>query len=209
MFGQFFPFENAHQAAIQSDYDPVIQHYFGMTMTTRFAQLYGGFTDHEGVPGRQKVIYHFKGDDDLWVFIDGVLVGDVGGAHSDHSLDIDFSTGEITVQYVYRDRGTTYGNRTHTQTTTIKEQFELAEKADGVRWNGNTFDDETYHTLKMFYMERGNHDSNLELEFNMLDIKPTSIYKLDQYGQPVAGAEFSVYSADEDYHYNPNAPVFT
>ena len=209
VYGQFFPFENAHQVAVQSDLGRDIQHFFGMTMTTRFAQMYGGFTDHEDVPGRQKVIYHFKGDDDLWVFIDGVLVGDVGGAHSDHALDIDFSTGDVTVKYVYRDADTVYGNRVKTQTTNIKQQYELAGRADEFQWNGNTFADETYHTLKMFYMERGNFDSNLELEFNMLDIKPTSIYKLDQYGQPVAGAEFSVYKTGANYQYSTSdEPAF-
>ena len=203
-FGQYFPFEEAHQVALQSDIARGIQHYFGMTMTTRFAQVYGGHTDHTRT---QAVKYHFAGDDDMWVFMDGVLVADLGGAHSAHTLDIDFTTGKVTINKVYRAPS---GQPTGVVTTTIRDQFIAAGKeGDAANWNGNTFADDTFHTLKMFYMERGNWDSNLELEYNMVDIEPTSIYKLDQYGQPVAGATFSVFPANATFTSIGETAVFT
>lgn len=80
------------------------------------------------------------GDDDVWVFIDGVLVGDVGGCHAATNLDINFQTGEVRV---YGNIGTNFDKR-----TTIKAAFEAAGKATTTGFSGNTFADDTIHTLK-------------------------------------------------------------
>ena len=115
------------------------------------------------------MIYEFNGDDDLWVFIDDVLVLDIGGEHDAHSGFINFATGAVEVEL---------GNGT--QITTIKDMFWQAHKfPDGSAWNnendprvsqffkGNTLADYTNHTMKMFYMERGAGASNLYMRFNL------------------------------------------
>lgn len=184
--GQFFPFNKAPQIMELARDDSQVNHYFGMTITTRFFQKNGGYTkQNSGIP----TSFHFSGDDDVWIFIDDVLIGDGGGIHDACSIDINFVTGEVAI------------NGAHN--TTLNEAFIAAGKSDTTKWSDTqpaTFADNTTHTLKFFYLERGNYSSNLELKYNLISIPKTAIYKVDQYGQVVPGAKFAVYAADADYH---------
>lgn len=154
------------QSAAAAKGDNGNDYYFGMVVTANFAQLKDG--QYNGKP----MVYEFNGDDDMWVFIDGVLVLDIGGIHDAHSGSIDFSTGDV-VWYDSVKGGKPEGN-----STTIKEQFEAAERAEKdnnvinwntVKWadNKNTFADYTNHEIKIFYMERGGGASNCKMKFNL------------------------------------------
>lgn len=194
--GQFFPFNTAADVFNESngrlvEKDPAIRakstdlnHWFGASMTTRFVQPKDGLTAKN-----EEVTYHFSGDDDVWVYIDGVLVGDLGGVHSKADLDINFRTGEVEVTGV---DGLLYE-------TTLRELFEAAGKSTA-DWNGDTFPDESLHTLKFFYLERGSADSNMSLKFNLVTVPESTIVKVDQDGNPVADATFRLYAANEDYN---------
>lgn len=189
--GQFFPFNNFEAVTKGNIHceDEAILHYLGLSMITRFVQLPGGLTYN----GKAPVTYEFSGDDDVWIFIDDVLVVDLGGIHDAISFKIDFASGDIFInsENVY----------------TIRGQFQKAGRESQAEWNGNTFANDTYHTMKFFYLERGNGQSNLSLKFNLAEVPETYVYKVDQQGNPVEGAEFALYAADENYQIKGKAPI--
>ncbi len=191
--GQFFPFNNFNDSNGHISTTSEINHYFGMTMTSRFVQRYGGYTDSSK---NNATVFEFSGDDDVWIFIDDVLVGDLGGIHDAASISIDFSNGNVQI-----NGGTP---------TKLKQAFKNANvEIDDADWNGDTFADDTYHTLKFYYLERGNTDSDMFLKYNLSAIPATAIDKTDQYGNKLEGVDFSVYKANENWEYTEDKPAYT
>ena len=202
--GNFFPFnsaekaftlgadgslQNALNANNQGNAEPV-DHHLGMTVETTFRQPVNGKV------GASDMTFEFAGDDDVWVFIDDVLVLDLGGIHSEVYGTIDFATGEVCMGPAFDTHGIPDNpSELATDTTTVRAMFEAAGRGDAARWNGDTFASNTSHTLKMFYLERGNYDSSIALRFNLQPALYQQIYKVDQYGNPLEGAEFDLYAA--------------
>ncbi len=183
-----------------------MNHHLGMTVNVDFRQPLNGVVN-TGKTGNTPMSFQFSGDDDVWIFIDDVLVLDMGGIHSEIYGTIDFSDGKISVGqswktngFPYKSDGTVDVDKLHenaVQTTTLKEQFKKAGKEDATLWRGNTFASNTSHTLKMFYLERGNYDSSLALRFNLQPLLYQQLKKVDQDGKPLGGVEFDLYSAEE------------
>lgn len=161
-------------------------YYFGMYVEADFNQPSNGKLNNGS-----DMVYEFNGDDDLWVYVDGVLMLDIGGIHDAHSGSINFATGAITYDSAVSG-------------TTIKAQFQAAGVfPDGSAWddskvseyfNGNTLKYITTHNFKMFYMERGAGASNLKMKFN-LEVIPTyevNFNKVTTQGAALAGAEFEI-----------------
>ncbi len=119
-------------------------HYVGMTIETTFVQPKDGQIDGKAM------VFEFSGDDDVWVFIDGQLVLDLGGIHPAVSGTINFKTGKATY--------TPLNNSDSSTVTNFMED------------NQNAWSAYTKHTLKMFYLERGNGASNCSIKMNLATI---------------------------------------
>lgn len=198
--GQFFPFDSAEKVFDEQgnklspkkivDGNTSLNHHFGMSMTTEFVQPNGGQTT-----GNKDMIFEFSGDDDVWVYIDDVLVGDLGGIHEKATLDINFATGEVKVGHIDGANGT---ERT-IETTTIKAKFDAAG-VDTKNFRDNTFSNSTKHTLSFFYLERGAGASNMSLKFNLTTLPSSEVEKVNQNGEAVQGAEFALYRSDANWN---------
>ena len=198
--GQFFPFDSADKVfeekngqlspknVIDGD-NSTLNHHFGMSMTTEFVQPSNGKTNKN-----EDMIFEFSGDDDVWVYIDGVLVGDLGGIHEKATLKINFATGEVKVGHIDGANGT----EQILETTNIKAKFQAAGATSN--FTGNTFSSSTKHKLSFFYLERGAGASNMSLKFNLTTLPSSEVQKVDQNGRAVQGAKFALYRSDANWN---------
>ena len=142
-------------------------YFFGMSLEASFTQTPNGL-DAWG----HDIIFEFSGDDDMWFFVDGYLILDLGGTHSAMSGKVNFRTGVIT------------GGHSGTPITLMaayeagyraanpdKTDAEVATAMDKVFDENGIFRDYTSHTMKMFYMERGAGSSNLRLRLNLTAVQ--------------------------------------
>lgn len=191
--GMFFPFNTAEQVFTQESLNgsgPLestvgpggLNHYFGLSMTSYFMQPADGKSNGEDM------VFEFSGDDDVWVFIDGKLVGDVGGIHDRVGLSINFAKGAIRIY----NTSTAGASRTYKETS-LQDIFGSENLENG------TFKTGSYHTLKFYYLERGSGPSNMSLKYNLVDIPASTMTKVDQLGKGVQGAEFELYQTDAAY----------
>lgn len=156
--GSFFPFntlgDHKYWGIPQiSEISP--DFHFGMTMSAKFIQ------PKDGKINGNNMVFEFSGDDDVWVYIDGVLVLDIGGIHNEVLGSINFADGTVKV-----------GSNINTN---LKKLFNDANiKGDFVSGK-SIFKDYTAHTINFYYLERGKGDSNCKLKFNLPTVPKKSV----------------------------------
>ena len=216
--GDFMPFDKITEHI--NDYND--NFYFSMNIGFNFTQ------PQDGKINDKNMVFEFSGDDDVWVFIDGKLVLDIGGIHDAVSGSIDFATGKISVnpgaagtytegRKTYRTRYTPEdekaldieGNRINTGDT-LQNIFEL---------DGDTFEAGTTHRLEFFYLERGAGESNCSLRFNLQPQKSQTvevakeITNTDRDKYSNIEFDFKLYLEDNEnsntYHVMPEGTTYT
>ncbi len=144
---------------------------FGMNMGVSFIQ------PKNGEIAGSDMVFDFSGDDDVWVYLDGVLVLDLGGIHGAATGSINFATGEVTGYDVANAKS--YG-ASNTDTTIydayvesglytdeqLAEIFDITYAANGSVQSA-VYSDYTNHSMKVFYLERGGTASNCKITFNI------------------------------------------
>lgn len=168
----FFPLNQAADSSHKVDSGRSKLNFgFGLRLDMDFKIPTGGVVlDNDGNP--QDVIFEFTGDDDVWIFIDGKLVLDLGGQHKESNGKINFNSTGSNKEIATISKAVNINDS--------KDDLYLEPETKVVTLSdlGLNFDDPTEkHTLTMFYMERGMIESNLKLNFNFIDIDPLTINK--------------------------------
>ena len=180
----FFPFNQNTIAATASNYN----YGFGAKLQFDFTLTDDGKVQVGDNPNDKVPIkFFFSGDDDVWVYIDGQLVLDVGGAHGKASGLLEFSEtadkkANTVTPYVSSNKagGATYTTNVNNKTVYFNgKEVKFEKKGKILDKNGDEFtlDKGTTHTLTMFYMERGMWESNMAVAFNFPDHNELQVEK--------------------------------
>lgn len=157
----FFPFDRQKDHS-NNGYD----FGFGMRLDLDFTLGANGKTNGEDT------VFNFSGDDDLWVYLDGVLVLDMGGDHKMSQGCIDFTTLKSYVNNIdttFQGSDLVYKNSSDKSGYSYSAEFPAlfsddTETRGSSKFNNNNVN--AHHTLTVFYMERGMIESNLKVGFN-------------------------------------------
>lgn len=181
----YFPFNETAKPGVFSTYN----YGFGTKLQMDFTLTDDGKVETDkadGTKGRTSIKFFFSGDDDVWVFIDGKLALDVGGAHGEVSGLLEFGKADEKNNSV-----TAYVSRVKTGGTS-SEGDQDEKKGNPVKTvtyhgedikfyaQGTTLNDlgkGQKHTLTMYYMERGMWESNMAVAFNFPDNNELQVQK--------------------------------
>lgn len=176
----FFPFNQTVSTvgASQYNYGFGAKLQFDFTLTEDGNVVVG--KDNDGNDIKVPIKFFFSGDDDVWVYIDGKLVLDVGGAHGKASGLLEFGAGSTVTPYVSSNKNTDTSDTMVYQTDTTKTVCFNQTPATFTKTTGKAIQldkDRTTHTLTMFYMERGMWESNMAVAFNFPDNNKLQVEK--------------------------------
>ena len=179
----YFPFNETADPGVASTYN----YGFGTKLQMDFTLTDDGMLETDngnGTKVKTSIKFFFSGDDDVWVFIDGKLALDVGGAHGKVSGLLEF--GEKEEEGKKKNSVTAYVSKVKKGGT--PESNQNGSPAKTVKYNGEdinfyaqgttlTFDKGQKHTLTMYYMERGMWESNMAVAFNFPDNNELQVQK--------------------------------
>ncbi len=169
-------------------------YYFGMEIEGHFIQTPDGKDDwgHD-------IIFDFVGDDDFWLFVDGVLVLDIGGIHSAEAGSVNYSTGDVTngaggkktLYDIFRANYAAQNGLGENDPAVL----EYLDSVFEVRMiNGQAkriFKKYSAHDVRIFYMERGAGASNLRMRFNLATVTPGQVLL----SKEITGTDKQAYSS--------------
>lgn len=167
-----YPINKANNANGQGSQNKYIKYGFGMVTTVDFQM-----TDTGKDANGNDITFQFAGDDDVWVYIDGVLALDIGGTHDAITGSINFATGDVILSSPYGkvgDKATDEDMSGYASLTETLSQTNLYE-ALGTTLTG--FAAQGNHTLTIYYMDRGQGRTNCLIKFNLPQRDSVSVTK--------------------------------
>lgn len=187
----YFPFNETANPGVFSTYN----YGFGTKLQMDFTLTDDGKVETDkadGTKGRTSIKFFFSGDDDVWVFIDGQLALDVGGAHGEVSGLLEF--GETDTEDGKKNSVTAYVSKVKTGGTSGSDKddkngnspvktitYNNKDNKEDIKFYAQgttlTFDKGQKHTLTMYYMERGMWESNMAVAFNFPDNNELQVQK--------------------------------
>ena len=189
----YFPFNETATAGRASTYN----YGFGTKLQMDFTLTYDGKVEKDnadGTKGKTSIKFFFSGDDDVWVFIDGKLALDVGGAHGKVSGLLEFGESKTdknknsVTAYVSKVKkgGTSKDDQDEKKGSPVKtvtyngEKISFYEKSIPLVAENTplVLDKGQKHTLTMYYMERGMWESNMAVAFNFPDNNELQVQKV-------------------------------
>lgn len=176
----FFPFNQTVSTVVASRYNYGFgaKLQFDFTLTSDGQVVVG--KDASGKDIEVPIKFFFSGDDDVWVYIDGKLVLDVGGAHDKASGLLEFGADSTVTPYVSSNKNTDTSDTMVYQTDTTKTVCFNQTPVTFTKTTGKAIQldkNRTTHTLTMFYMERGMWESNMAVAFNFPDNNKLQVEK--------------------------------
>lgn len=148
------------------------------------------------------ITFNFTGDDDVWVYVDGVLILDLGGAHKASAATINFTDMMVYYKTAADSSDNTHDvyNDTWPHTSGYINTINLQALFEANGNNFNNKDGNTKHTFQMFYMERGAIDSNMSVSFNLPQASGLNINNQVTANNVNMGLkEAALYAANSDY----------
>lgn len=148
-------------------YNRAINYHFGMRADLPFSMTANGrvkSTDDASAP----ITFTFSGDDDVWVFIDGVLVIDLGGIHNRLDVEINFAANTVTYKEENNaDTDTDTASYNDPDFAMTQKLFTDSEGKGLIDMTRDAFAANEDHKMSVFYLERGEGTSNCQIQFNL------------------------------------------
>ncbi len=168
----WLPFDNGTSATMDT-----ATYHFGMQAVIPFSMTANGRMNAAN-DNSEAIQFDFSGDDDVWVFVDGKLVLDIGGIHNEMAGTMNFATNEWSVQRSEYNHATNKAVGDMNGQKMSGKLFNTDSEKGVLGTDRETFAATTSHTLTVFYLERGAGASNCKIRFNLPMEDSVSVKKL-------------------------------
>ncbi len=172
----------------QSGSSSAMNYGFGMVTSVDFQMTDDGQIDGEDI------IFEFSGDDDVWVYIDGVLALDIGGTHDAITGTINFATGNVTLTA----KGYSYIGDKATDTVESSNTMSQTNLYDALETTLTGFASKGSHTMTIYYMDRGQGKTNCLIKFNLPQKDSVSVTKTIDSNYVADDGTYNTYSYTDD-----------
>ncbi|WP_435645467.1 Ig-like domain-containing protein [Butyricicoccus porcorum] len=143
------------------------------------------------------IVFEFSGDDDVWVYIDGVLALDIGGTHDAINGKINFATGDVTLSSSYGKVGDKAADKDMSEYANLNETLSQTNLYEALGTTLTGFAAQGNHNLTIYYMDRGQGRTNCLIKFNLPQRDSLSVTKNITQSKTPSGATSPLTEAEQ------------